>query len=72
MINIGTEVNAMVQIHHTVHNCGGVGRCKLLLDDPASAGPFHPFGVKHLIVTIGRELIELEDPSIGKGYPNCT
>ena len=62
--NIRTKVNDVVQIHHTVHSCGGMGRSELLLDDPAPAGSFKPFGVKHIIVTVGRELTKLEDPSI--------
>ena len=65
--NIRTKVNDVVQIHHTVHSCGGMGRSELLLDDPASARSFKPVGVEHLIITVGRELTELEDSSIWEG-----
>ena len=59
----------MVQVHHTVHNCGGVGCSELLLDDPASAGLLKPFGAEHFIVTVERELSIRKGSNVGRPTP---
>ena len=65
--NLGPKVNGMDQVHHTMHDGNDVSSSELFLNDPASSGAFKPFSVQHLVIPIGRELTEFEDPFIRKG-----